>query len=107
MTTKLIYKRSKRTDNSYIYAQSDTIYAVVLAAGVAQQISVPAMSEIAVFSADAPYYMKCDGTAAIPSTTVTDGSASELNPAVTVVRDVAMMSFISETACVVTVMFYT
>lgn len=105
MVSPLEYEKSGTHQNTFIAFQTDTIYAIVLAAGVEQHFNIPATAVTAQISATNDFYMKVDDTAAIPSTTVTDGSASELNPVVTAVRGKSTMSFISPQATTITVMF--
>lgn len=54
---------------------SNYVLARVLAAGVAESITVPAGAAVVVFSATADFYANARGTAAVPAADVTDGSA--------------------------------
>jgi hypothetical protein len=88
---------------------SDYINAVVLAAGVAKRISVPAGANYVKFSSTAfPYYVRWSTTidATVPVADVTDGSAPELNPDQANIRSLTSFSIISPSACTVTASFY-
>lgn len=100
---------SVSSDGSFALKQSDCINARVLAAGVAETFQVPAGSEVVVFSATGDFYAKIADTstdAAVPSADVTDGSASELNPAVREVSPTGYISLIASAATIVTLAYY-
>lgn len=85
---------------------------VVLAAGVAKQMTVPVVAgtvkaHFACFSADCDFRVGYNTSAAIPAGDVTDGSASELNPDTRHLLGVTTISLISPTGGRVTVAFYT
>lgn len=90
--------------NSMAIPQSDTIGAKVLAANVAEAITVPTGANKVLFSSTADFYCLIGGTAAVP----TDGDTgkSELNPTLRSVKPGDSISIISEEACKVTLAFY-
>lgn len=55
--------------------------AVVLGAGTAESYTVPAGAAWAIFTSDGAFFARVTGTAAIPTTEVTDGTASMYVPA--------------------------
>jgi hypothetical protein len=68
-------------------------------ANVAETYTVPAGVTLAIFSCPNNFYAAYNGaTAAVPSAEVTDGSASEMNPAGRVVSGGQTISFVSATA---------
>jgi hypothetical protein len=104
--SSLDYEKSGIEANTYVFDQSNTIYAVVLEASTEDSITIPTGAAVAFFASTAPFYMLTDGTAAIPAANVEDGSASELNPTSTRVRGHTTLSFISAQACTITITFY-
>lgn len=104
--TRLIYEKCTTDNNTFVFPQSDTIYAVVLEASTEDSITIPTGATIAFIASTATFWMKIDGTAAVPLANVEDGSASELNPTSCVLRGNSTMSFISAQACTVTIAFY-
>lgn len=78
----------------------------VLAASVNEDHTIPANAKYVIFSAEADFYAKRGGTAAVPSGDVTDGTASELNPAGYDIEGVATIGLISATAQTITMAFY-
>jgi hypothetical protein len=76
--------------------------------GTAVQLTVPAGARYVVFSATDHFYAAYGAapTAVAPSGTTSDGSGSELNPAVRRVDEIAKISVISADA-LLTLAFYT
>lgn len=93
--------------------QSNHIDVRVLAATTAESYTVPTGAVYIVFScvtstgAAASFWADFNGTAAIPSTDITDGSGCEVNPAVRYVKGVTTISLIAPAACIVTMAVYT
>lgn len=85
---------------------SDTVDARVLAAGVAESHTVPAGAMRVLFSGTADFYVKFNGTAAVPAADVTNGTGSILNPTLRGLSGVGTIGVISPVACVVTMEFY-
>ena len=89
--------------------QSDTIYAIVLAAGVSQQIAIPAGSNRVLFSVSGgnDFYCKFVNAAiAVPVGNIVDGTAPELNPLLRMCSNKAFVSLVAGANCVVTMAFY-
>lgn len=85
---------------------SDYINARVLAAGVEESETVPTGARIVLFSSTSNFYLKVGATAAVPSTDVTNGSGSELNPIARLVAAAEVLHLIAPTACIVTMAYY-
>ena len=78
--------------------------AFVLAAGVAETYTVPASARFVIFSATADFYANFNGaTAAAPTTEISNGTASVLNPTARRVTPAATVSLIAPAACTITV----
>jgi hypothetical protein len=93
--------------NSYLRLPPTYVAARVLAANVAEDHTVPTGAKYVVFSAScAAFYVKRGGTAAVPAGDVTDGTASELNPAGYYIVGVTTLGLIAPATCVVTMAFY-
>ena len=88
-----------------VVAPSDYIDARVLAATVAEVITVPAGATFVMFSGTADFYVRFNAAATIPSGDVTDGTASELNPQTRVIYG-PTIGIISPVICIVTLAFY-
>lgn len=79
----------------------------VLAANVAETHTVPTGAGWVLFAANCNFYAKTGASAAVPAADVTDGSASELNPAAwQLPGGTTQITLIAPTACVVTMAFY-
>jgi len=89
--------------------QSDTIYAIALAANTSQQVQVPTGANAVNFSVSGgtDFYMKfTNAVIAVPSSNVIDGSAPELNPQFRSCAGKTYVNLISAANCVVTIAFY-
>ena len=84
---------------------SDFINSRSLAANTVEASTVPALAGKVFFGATGNFYALNNGTAAVPGD-VTDGSASELNPACWMVAPGDIISLIAPAACVVTLAYY-
>ena len=84
---------------------STDINGALLAANVAESITIPSGSKFAMFNATADFYARYTGTASVISDT-TDGSGSELNPTVRTLTGSDTISVISGETCYITVCFY-
>jgi hypothetical protein len=92
--------------NTLIPNASKWIDVRVLAAGVAETVTVPADVKIITFSSTDNFYVNYTTTAAVPVADVTDGSGAELNPGVRYVYGQGTFSIISPTVCTVTMSSY-
>jgi len=92
--------------------QSAHIDVRVLAAATAESHTVPTGADYVIFScvtstgAAASFWADFNGTAAVPTDDITDGSGCEVNPAVRTVAGVTTISLIAPSACIVTMAFY-
>lgn len=84
---------------------SDTIYAGALVASTEQTVTVPAGADFVAFSADADFYVNYDTTAAVPTGTISQ-AGGELNPVIRYVANVTTLHVIAETACKISLGFY-
>lgn len=91
-------------DKWFALPQADYVENVVLLAGVAQGVTKPSGAKFAMFSATGDFWMKDGGTAAVPSSTTTDGTGSELNPYFRKVS--GRISLIAEADCKVSISWY-
>jgi hypothetical protein len=97
--------------NAFALRQSDWIDARALSAGGAAETNqAPAGARYVLFSANGDFYCRiaAASTAATVPADTTDGSASELNPAMRYIGEQDYISLISPTsgATIVTMMFY-
>lgn len=92
---------------AFLRAAPTYVDARVLSASSNEDHTVPSGGRFVIFSANcSAVYAKRGGTAAVPGADVTDGSASELNPAGWFLEGVTTIGLISPEACVVTLSFY-
>ncbi len=95
------------TARGTIYEPSDTINAYVLAAGVAQTVTVPTGANIAAFASTGNFFANFAGaTAAVPAVSITNGTSPALNPTVRSVDGIASFSIIAPANTTVVVSFY-
>jgi len=78
----------------------------VLAASTVETAAIPTGARYVIFSASGDFYARPDAAAAIPAADVTDGTASELNPAMWDLSGVTDIRLIAGAATVVTLSFY-
>lgn len=94
--------------NNVLYAPppSDTRYAIVLAGGTAQTVTVPTGANYVVFAARGEFWVNYGTTAAVPAINNVAGNAPELNPVAKRVTDQATFSIVSAAANIVTLSFF-
>ena len=92
--------------NSFIRPPSTCIDAMVLAANVAETYTVQTGARYCIFSSTAAFYARKDATAAVPSTEVADGTASELSPSSWYMTGTTTISFIAPSAATITISCY-
>lgn len=85
---------------------SDSVYANVLAANVAEIVTVPTGAKYVNFSATADFYARFGAAAAVPANEVADGTASVLNPGLRALDGVTSIGLISAEVCIVTMEFF-
>lgn len=76
-----------------------------LAASTAESQTVPTGARFVIFSANCNFYANPVATATVPGD-VTDGTASELNPAAWYLTGITTISVIAPSTCVITMAFY-
>ncbi len=84
---------------------SSHVDARALGINTAETITVPTKARYVLFSSTGDFYVKKNGTAAVPAD-VSNGSASELNPTLRSIADVGTLGLISPAACVVTMSWF-
>ena len=95
-------------NSALFYNPSTYVNHYVLAANVAETITVPSGANMVSFSPEIPFYANFAGaTAAVPAGDVTDGTGSSYSPSTRYVAGIATISIISSQAGIVTVEFYT
>jgi len=102
---KLIVPSCAEGSNTLSVPAPETINGVVLAANIAESVTVPSGARYALFNATADFYAKYSGTATVITDT-TDGSGSELNPTLRTLGTGDTISVISGETCYLTVAFY-
>lgn len=102
----LKYRPGQNVDLVYARSKPTFVNAILLAAGAESVATVPAGAGVCIFSADSDVFARPDAGASIPAGSISDGSASELNPAQWDVHDVAQIHLISPDDAIVTLSFY-
>lgn len=88
---------------AYIRPAPSYVDARVLAANVAEVWTAPANARFVLFSANCDFFAKPNAAAAVPAADVSDGTASELNPAAWYSSTpFTSIGLISPTSCTVT-----
>ncbi len=101
--------RDANGNDTGIREASDFINKKTLAANVAERDTIPSGADIVLFSSTSSFYALAgtSGVTAAIGTDVSDGTASELNPAAYVVQTgVTHISIISPAVCDVTLSYY-
>lgn len=89
-----------------LYPASDTVYNLHFAGAGTDTVTVPDNARFAMFKATANFAAKIGGTATYPASKVTDGTASELNPAGRFVAAGDTIGIAVSGAAEVTIAFY-
>lgn len=82
------------------------VNAIVLTASTATTNAVPSGARFVLFASTGTYFARPDGTVTVPSSSITDGTAGEINPTVWDVSNVTNIMVISDSAITVTLSFY-
>lgn len=93
-------------EDYFAMPQSDTRYASVLAAGVAEVVTVPADAKFVQFSATSDFWANIGGIAAVPTIDISDGSASELNPTMRKLSGAGGIGLVAAADCIVQMSFF-
>jgi hypothetical protein len=90
--------------------QSDTIYAIVMAANTAQYITPPAGANFVLFAASGgnDFYMLLNVTSglSVPAANNTAGTSPELNPLIRELKGATSIGLVTTAACNITMAFY-
>lgn len=78
----------------------------VLAANTAELHTIPSGYTRVILSGTCNFWAKVGGAAAIPAADVTDGTASDLNPAGYTFNGETSIGFIADSTCIVSMRFY-
>lgn len=100
------YRPGQNIEPVFARSKPAFIDAVVLVENTESVIDIPQGAGICIFSSDSDFYVRADDEALIPQGDVTDGSASEMNPAQWDVHDVAKLHLIAPENSIVTLSFY-
>lgn len=82
------------------------IYTNVLAANVAEVVTVPTGAKFFVLNATADVWVKVGAAGSVPAGDTTNDTGSELNPGARYLDSDTTIGIISESACKVSIMFY-
>lgn len=94
-------------NSSMIRAAPTYVDVRLLAANTAESQAVPAGARFVLFSSSCSFYAHPTATATVPGSDVTNGSASELNPAAWyLASNITSISVIADATCTITFSFY-
>lgn len=82
------------------------MYTNVLAANVAEVVTVPTGAKYVVINSTANLWVKVGGAATVPAGDTTNNTGSELNPSIRYLDTSTTIGIISESAAKVSLMFY-
>lgn len=85
---------------------SDHVYNIVLAANTAKSVAAPGGAKFVAFASNGTFYARYNGTAAIPSTDVTDGTGCEVNPSARSLDGVESIGLIAPASTIVSLSWY-
>lgn len=85
---------------------SDTVQAVILAAGVSKQVSVPSEARLVLFNASRPFWARIGGATSLPVADILDGSAPELCPSGRALDGAASIGLVSAEPCQISLSYY-
>lgn len=80
--------------------------ALLLSAGVAKTVTVPADARVVLFSATGNFWLRVGGVPAVPTADILDGTAPELNPAGRAIKPGQTLGFVAPAGCAVSLSFY-
>lgn len=102
----LIIKTDANGIGAFSIPFSDYIDVRVLLPNTAETVSIPAGAKTVVFSSAEDFYVRISGTAAVPTTDITNGTGSELNPVARTVDGLTSFSMVAPYNAIVTMLFY-
>lgn len=82
------------------------IYTNVLAANVAEVVTIPTGAKFFIINSTADLWVKVGGAATVPAADTTNDTGSELNPSARYLGSSTTIGIISESAAKVSIMFY-
>ena len=104
---KFINTRSLEARNNTAYNVSDYIDARVLAANVAETVTVPTEAAVAVFSCVDDFYINFNGVvAAVPAADINDGTAPVLRPTTKAVVAGQTFSIVAPAITTITIEYF-
>jgi hypothetical protein len=109
MPELIFYQLSRdanRLANGDVLFPSKYVNAYVLAAGIAQTITIPSGARVAVFSSTGNFYVNWLAAAIEPTGNITNGSGPELNPVARDVSGYGSISVIAPSICTLTVAYF-
>lgn len=104
--SRLVSKLGAGSQNMQAVDFAGHVDTVVLAADTPEVYTVPAGATFLLFSATANFYARRNAAAAVPTTEITDGTGSELNPVVRVVGGSGTIGLVSGEATIITISAY-
>ena len=78
----------------------------VLVANTNKTVTVPAGAKFCIISANSDIWVRVGGAASVPAADITNGTGSELNPAIRYIGDASTIGVISESGAKLSIMFY-
>lgn len=97
----------RSTADTYAVNPADYVNNYVLAANVAETVTVPSGAQAVSFSANGDFYVNFNGgTAAVPSVDITNGTGSELNPSIRYIAGWSSFSIVAPATTVVVLAYY-
>lgn len=93
-------------ERTAIAQPSNCRYAVALAAGVGETVTVPAEAASVVFNATGPFWVQYDAPATLPTGSILDGNAPELAPQARRVKAGSILGLVAPAACLVSLSFF-
>lgn len=93
-------------DDSYSLRPADYVLSATLVANTNSDLTVPTNAKYVLFASDVDFFANYTTTATVPGD-VTDGTASELNPAMRILTGVTTISVISASGGTLTASFWT
>ena len=92
-------------ENTFARPAPSYVDGKALAADTPETFTKPTGARFAIFSATADFYCNPDGPPAVV-TDVSDGTGSELNPAIYSVDEITTLSVISAATCLISIAWY-
>ena len=92
---------------SVAWPRPECVMAYVLTAGAAQSVAIPTGARIALFNnSTSNFFVAYTGTAVIPTTNITNGTAPEMNPSARDISGLASLSVVAQNDSILSVTFF-